>query len=185
MASKSHPGDKSSDCCWSELKIYDFSSKEFAQIEFMLPIVEELYSKRIIDDTSRLRFTLALQEAFANALEHGNLELKSTWKEDYDSSGLDKFSIMKRDRLSDPLYAERRIRISSEVEQGVLEIVVKDQGSGFNAPILVIADPSGKPIQTHGRGIAIMLDVMDQVSYSENGTCLKMVKRINQTKNAL
>lgn len=169
MAADSHPKNR-----------FEFSSKEFAESDFMLPIVEELYSKGSIDEKAKLRFILALQEAFANGLEHGNLELTSAWKEEFDESGIDKFSVMKRLRLSDPKYGERKLFIESSLHDDVLEILVKDQGRGFNAPTVVKVMDSGEIPQTHGRGIAIMLGIMDEVSYSENGRQLKMVKRLTR-----
>ena len=154
-----------------------FSSAEFAAQDFMLPVVQQLYDKGAFDEGTKLRFVLALQEAFANSLEHGNLELRSTWKEEIDAAGLDKFTIMKRERLTDPHYANRRIWIESSLNDAEVRITVRDEGLGFKVPAAVVRASEVDP-KAYGRGLAIMMAVMDEVHYAENGTRITLLKRL-------
>lgn len=90
---------------------------------------------------------LAIEESLINAMKHGN-----------------KF---------DP---RRSVTVHYEVDERRVRISVKDQGKGF--------DPSGVPDPTadenlakpNGRGIMLMRAYMDEVTYSECGTEVIMVK---------
>jgi serine/threonine-protein kinase RsbW len=92
---------------------------------------------------------LALQEALANAVVHGAKE--------------------------DPSKVVECL-VACDDERGVL-IIVRDPGEGF--------DPGGIPTCTmgenlysnHGRGIFLINQLMDEVSFRKNGTEIHMVKR--------
>jgi anti-sigma regulatory factor (Ser/Thr protein kinase) len=74
---------------------------------------------------------LALHEALSNALLHGNLQLDSMAGLTLDA--LDRFSNDLTRRMADPLYANRRVEISCQVQGRSITVDVVDQGSGFVA----------------------------------------------------
>ena len=92
---------------------------------------------------------LALTEALANAVVHG---AKS-----------DRSKIVECDVLCDP---EQRI-----------VIVVRDPGSGFASD--KVPDPlnSENILSTHGRGIYLINQLMDEVQFLKNGAEIRMVKK--------
>jgi len=93
---------------------------------------------------------LALREAIANAIVHGN--------------------------NSDPA---RAVRVSGSVSQECdLLITVKDSGLGFDPG--TIADPTAAQnvLADHGRGVFLMKQIMDEVEFTFNdGTEVRMRKR--------
>jgi anti-sigma regulatory factor (Ser/Thr protein kinase) len=93
---------------------------------------------------------LALWEAIANAMIHGN--------------------------HGDPA---RTVRVATSVnEDGDLLITVKDSGSGFDPD--TIADPTAAEnlLADHGRGIFLMKQIMDQVDFNfDDCTEVRMRKR--------
>ena len=93
---------------------------------------------------------LALQEALANAVIHGN-------------------------RSSSAKTV--RICVAVQEDRGIL-LVVKDSGSGFDPTTL--PDPSAQQnlLATHGRGFFLIKQFMDDVWFAfENGTAVYMLKR--------
>jgi serine/threonine-protein kinase RsbW len=92
---------------------------------------------------------LALSEALANAIVHG--------------AGSDPSKIVECD-------------VACDEERGML-IVVRDPGPGFDAE--KIADPCcGENIySSHGRGIYLINQLMDEVQFRNNGTEIHMLKR--------
>lgn len=92
---------------------------------------------------------LALSEALTNAVVHG--------------ASADPAKIVECDVACDP-------------EHGML-IVVRDPGSGFDPASL--ADPCvGENIySSHGRGIYLINQLMDEVQFHKNGTEIHMIKR--------
>jgi len=92
---------------------------------------------------------LALSEALANAVVHG--------------AGSDPSKIVECD-------------VACDEERGML-IVVRDPGAGFQPE--KISDPSnGENIySSHGRGIYLINQLMDEVQFRKNGTEIHMIKR--------
>jgi serine/threonine-protein kinase RsbW len=102
-------------------------------------------------DGSDTDIDLALHEALANALIHGN-------------GG----SASKR------IYITCRCYMDGEVS-----ITVRDEGRGFDSS--AVPDPSfqGHLLLTHGRGIYLMKVLMDEVCFEERGAVVTMRKKSN------
>jgi serine/threonine-protein kinase RsbW len=95
---------------------------------------------------------VALFEALANAVIHGNREEKS-----------------------------KSVRIFCRVEPSdCVSIVVRDQGSGFDPGS--VPDPTSPENlgAEHGRGILMMKAFMDDVHFEKGGTEVHMVKNCNR-----
>jgi len=155
-----------------------FSSKEIAELNYDFPLLVQLENAGLLNLNERLRLQLALQEAIANSLEHGNLELLSEWKEVMDSDGVDKFTTIKKERLSDPHYSERIITILSDFDCSRLLIRITDQGKGFKAPDVHSSLVKERTLAVFGRGLAIINNAMDEVMYALEGRQVTLIKRI-------
>lgn len=92
---------------------------------------------------------LALQEALANAVVHGAKE---------DSS-----------KVVECLVA-------FEEDRGVL-IIVRDPGAGFDPSSIPACTVGENVYSNHGRGIFLISQLMDEVTFRKNGTEIRMVKR--------
>jgi len=102
-------------------------------------------------DGSEIDIEMALLEALANAVIHGN----------GDNSG-------KR------VYVTCRCYMDGEVS-----ITVRDEGKGFDSN--TVEDPTSHEnlLFTHGRGIYLMKTLMDEVLFEENGAVVRMRKNSN------
>lgn len=111
--------------------------------------------KRILDEVSRHGFNsqatfaikLALEEAMINAIKHGN-----------------KFD------------ANKQVHVQATISDASAEIIIEDQGKGFNRE--VVPDPTLEENieKCSGRGILLMEAYMNTVEYSKKGRRLRMVK---------
>ena len=91
---------------------------------------------------------VALDEAFVNAVKHGN-----------------KFD------------ANKLIRITADVSSEEARFTIEDEGDGFDvAEIPDPLDPQNL-FKTSGRGVLFIYNIMDEVKYNERGNRLTMVKR--------
>lgn len=117
-------------------------------LDYLMKRVE----KNGIVDAENSNLFVALDEAFVNAIKHGN-----------------KFD------------ANKIVRISAEVSPTEARFTIEDEGEGFN--INEIPDPTNPEnlFKASGRGVLIIHNIMDEVSYNERGNRLTMVKR-NETK---
>jgi serine/threonine-protein kinase RsbW len=102
-------------------------------------------------DGSETDIEMALHEALANAVIHGNGE----------NSGR-------------RVYVECRCYMDGEVS-----ITVRDEGRGFDSS--AVLDPTflENLLFTHGRGIYLMKTLMDEVSFEEGGAVVMMRKKSN------
>jgi serine/threonine-protein kinase RsbW len=91
---------------------------------------------------------ISLEEALINAIKHGN----------------------KQDR-------SKKVQVEAHVTADQTEIVVEDEGPGFNRKD--VPDPTAEEnlLKCSGRGILLIETYMDHVEYSKNGRRLRMIKR--------
>jgi CheY-like chemotaxis protein len=126
----------------------------------------------ICDESERLRVRMALDEAVANALYHGNLEIDSELKED---DFAEFYSIADQRRTEEP-YSNRKIYITERLSREGARFTIRDEGAGFDVDS--IPDPTDPEnlMRASGRGIVIMNAFMDEVIYNENGNEVTLVK---------
>lgn len=161
------------------------SSMESAENTFVLGNDVELLraiQKRILDsmklfgianDADDMRVSLVLEEAFLNAVYHGNLELSSELKEAADGS----FEELARERSSLAPWCQRRVRVTERVNRREAIIVIQDEGAGFDvSKVRDCLDEDGLT-RASGRGLMLMRAFMDVVSYNETGNVLTLIKR--------
>ena len=128
-------------------------------IEFEVPsvlslmhIVLEYLMKRVeklgVVKSEQSNLFVALDEAFVNAVKHGN-----------------KFD------------AAKQVRITAEVSPAEARFTIEDEGEGFDVnSIPDPLDPSNL-FKTSGRGVLFIYNIMDEVEYNERGNRLTMIKR--------
>jgi serine/threonine-protein kinase RsbW len=122
------------------------------QLEALTPAVEEVMAvARQMECSQGKEFEIetALREALANAIRHGC--------------------------RNDP---DKRVEVcvACDPARGIL-IVVRDPGAGFD-PTSIPSPVRGHNLyRHHGRGIYLINQVMDEVSFERGGTEIRMLKR--------
>lgn len=165
--------DPSSRYLKAERGVWEISSLDLARMKFPFLIVERLFRAGRVDKSSKMRLELAFQEALLNALDHGNLELDSAWREEFDGVGVDRYSVERRLRLNNPKYANRKIVIETILEGVRLSVRIRDEGRGFT-PRAVPTLPT-QPLCS-GRGLAIIKGSVDEVHFAHHGTEITLIK---------
>lgn len=122
------------------------------QLEALTPAVEEVMAiARGMECSQGKEFEIetALREALANAIQHGC--------------------------RNDP---DKRVEVcvACDPARGIL-IVVRDPGAGFD-PTSIPSPVRGRNLyRHHGRGIYLINQLMDEVSFERGGTEIRMLKR--------
>jgi serine/threonine-protein kinase RsbW len=93
---------------------------------------------------------IAVQEALANAVIHGNHE-----------------------NHEKQVYVACRCSMDGEVL-----ISVRDEGEGFDSRVVPDPTEAQRLLLTHGRRLHLIRALMDEVSFEENGTVVRMRKRM-------
>lgn len=123
-----------------------------------------------------LNLSIALEESLLNAHEHGNLELKSAWKEERQPGRSEsRFEAVKQERLQTREFAERKVAVKLVVTPDKVSVSVKDDGAGYHAG-KIARRVSGKP---YGMGLMLIKNLTDHTSFNEKGNEVTFEKRID------
>ena len=107
-------------------------------------------------------------ELLTNAIEHGNLEFGFEKKKKllWDNSWTNALN----NRLSDAEYGWRNVHVLTLRKSGGLQIVIKDQGKGFDWQRYIYNDAPGTLSDPNGRGISKAMVMLDDLQYVGNGS---------------
>ena len=124
----------------------------YENIELVQAILEELLEPLEVDEESGYWMDIALREALTNAMKHGN-----------------------------ELDPEKRVEVALIVDADSIDIVVEDEGSGFDPA--AVEDPLAPDnlLKTEGRGIFYMRKFMDKIEYdfgAAGGTKVRLHKKL-------
>lgn len=128
-------------------------------IEFELPsaispmhVVLDYLMKRVaklgVINPEQSNLFVALDEAFVNAVKHGN-----------------KFD------------ANKLVRITAEVSKEEAKFTIEDEGEGFDVKNIPDPLDPENLFKTSGRGVLFIYNIMDEVEYNDRGNRLTMVKK--------
>ncbi len=151
---------------------------EVHKVQAILKNTLQIYSQ--ISNKDLLNFTLTVEESMLNAHEHGNLELVSDWKEEFiGTSGETRFDITKKERLQNPTYAKRVVKIKLCINSRKISISIEDEGQGY--PVNVIgSDATGKPF---GMGLMLIKNLSDNIFFNESGSRITIEKFLPKKQN--
>ena len=132
----------------------------------------------VCDANDRMHVGIALEEALLNALYHGNLEIPAdVAQQALSEHSQGRTSVYVDERRAQAPYRDRRIYVEAEVSRAAARFVIRDEGPGF--------PPTGIPrphdpktlAEGGGRGIVLISNFMDEVSYNDAGNEVTMTKR--------
>jgi len=140
----------------------------------LVTYLQELATQMGLGDAAeRTRLGVALEEALANALYHGNLEVRSQLRETDDVA----YHAMIESRRQQAPYCDRRIYIEARLSRDEAAFIIRDEGCGFDPGSLPDpTDPTNLEKST-GRGVFLMRTFMDDVIYNQVGNEVTLLKR--------
>jgi serine/threonine-protein kinase RsbW len=140
-------GGASQDTTLSELLDLSIPA-DFEAMAKVVDTISEVLERREVPEQKRLEIALALQEALANAIVHG--------------CG------------NDP-SKEVQCRVQSD-SQGHIVITVTDPGPGFRPEVVANPNRPENLYADHGRGVYLIRQLMDEVSFERGGNEIRMWK---------
>lgn len=140
-------------------------------------LIEHLQSNlrqvNFCDETGLFQIGTALAEALSNAIDHGNLELDSSVRE----QGTEAYDRMRQERARQPQYRDRRVHVTEFMTPDEARYTIGDEGNGFD--VTSVPDPTHPEclLKVSGRGLLLVRTFMDDVTFNETGNEITMVKR--------
>jgi len=118
----------------------------------LMHIVLEYLMKRVeklgVCKPEQSNLFVALDEAFVNAVKHGNK---------YDSAKL--------------------VRVAADVSRDEARFTIEDEGEGFDVDAIPDPLDPENLFKASGRGVLFIYNIMDEVKYNDRGNRLTMVKK--------
>jgi serine/threonine-protein kinase RsbW len=124
----------------------------FENIELVQVVLDDSLRRLECDEDTRYWIGIAVREALANAIKHGNRQ--------------------------DPA---KRVEVKLEIENSDLVVRIVDEGSGFDPSLIENPLDEENLLKPNGRGIFYMGKFMDEIRYNfrpSGGTELILRKRI-------
>jgi CheY-like chemotaxis protein len=134
---------------------------------------DNLTQMDICDEVARLQVSTALTEALTNAIDHGNLELDSSLREQDGRA----YRQLGQERSTQHPYRERRVHVRAAINEEQATFVIRDEGSGFDPTTLPDPTDPENLLKPSGRGVMLIRTFMDHVSFNDQGNEITMVKR--------
>ena len=128
------------------------------------------------DVAERRHVAVAIEEAMINAIFHGNLELDGALVQDARRALHDGLvAEVVKERSFEPPFNDRRVRVGIELSRNRIEVIIRDDGNGFDAAAKTknasdISQLSG----AGGRGLTLIRNFMDDVQFNEVGNEIRM-----------
>ncbi len=159
-------------------------SQSLGQVRHSLSLARQIsFDFRTPEDVTRLssfianyfiapdkseKVAIGLFELMLNAVEHGNLNINYDEKTQLIDAGRLQEEIQLR--LNSEVYSGRSARISVEIHQDHLQVLIQDQGEGFDYEKYLTFSPE-RLLDNHGRGIMLASKLsFDQLSYHSGGS---------------
>lgn len=137
---------------------------------------ETLLGLGICDQAESIRVNMALEEAMLNAVYHGNLEVSSKLRNDPERGDEPYRELIEQRRRQSP-YRERKVTVNASFNRDRAQIVITDQGPGFDPSTLPDPTDPDNIEMASGRGLLLIRAFMDEVSHNAAGNQITMIKK--------
>ncbi len=118
---------------------------------------------------------MGLFEILLNAIEHGNLGISSSYKEDLLLKNQWENELKRLLEL--PQASETFVTVNIEIVRGRMVIIVEDCGDGFDVEMINLKKNSYDPnLSLSGRGVIMASYYFDEISYNAKGNSVTLVK---------
>ena len=111
----------------------------------MEPFVEKLVTRYNLDPGKQCNILISLTEAVTNAIVHGNGEMET-----------------------------KTVQVRSRKEKNCIAVRVSDEGTGFDYNNLPDPTRTEHLCECGGRGVFLMRQLSDHVSFYDNGSTVEM-----------
>lgn len=161
--------------CESETQVYKLSNY-LTHVDIVSQRLAS-YASKYCDQETFMNLKLCVRELIINAMEHGNLGI--TFEEKSESLINGTYIQILMDRQKSLINSKKRITVESSLTPEKMEVVITDEGDGFDHEKMLARsmndDTNG--ILGHGRGIAMSKIFLDSIVYNEKGNSVRIIKK--------
>lgn len=153
-------------------KEYTISNDYFNIDRIVCAITTEFMLFVKFSDLEKMR--VGISEMLTNSIEHGNLEI--TADEKFNATEAGTYYDLLNERLNNETFAKRTTHISIDYKDNRLEVVITDQGKGFDTTEFPDPTDTEQLLKLHGRGIFITRMYFSDIKYNLKGNEVTLTK---------
>jgi serine/threonine-protein kinase RsbW len=137
------------------IKLSETYDSEKKSIKYVEPLINSIKEKVPISLEKYYNILIAVTEAFNNAIIHGN-----------------------------KLDSNKKVDIEITANNNLIEVIISDEGEGFNPDELADPREPDNLLKDNGRGVLLIKELSDKCdfSHSEKGTIVMMTFFIDDNK---
>lgn len=140
-------------------------------IDPLVDLIQQVISSmNLFDSASRVRFGVALEHAMANAIFRGNLEIQRN-----EANILDRQLV--ETRMTQAPFSDRHVYVSALMTRELAQVVIRDEGPGFDKSLIPNAGDPDAFRDGVGRGLVLITTFMDEVIFNDAGNQITLIKR--------
>ncbi|MCA9216420.1 MAG: response regulator [Planctomycetales bacterium] len=140
-------------------------------------VCEAMTLLRVGDESIVRHVAVAVEEAMLNATLHGNFAL-STHDVASARHAIREGNLAEWMAEHNASAEDRRVRFAMDISRTKVQIVIRDEGKGFDKAALSIAKKPEHLSEAGGRGLTLISNFMDEVSFNETGNEIRMVLKV-------
>ena len=161
--------------CLTETEFNFVLANDPTQLQPLIGHLQDLMTQmKLAEKGGLIRVGTALHEALTNAIEHGNLELRSELRDKDDRR---EYVLLIDRRRQEMPYRDRRIYVSAHFSRQRAVFTIRDEGPGFDPSKLPDPTDPANLEKVSGRGLYLIRTFMDEVSFNATGNAITLVKR--------
>lgn len=163
------------DECWNETTSQFTLANDANLIGAVTGHVQNYLQKfRHVSENELVRLGVALDEAFRNAMFHGNLQLES----DLWAADPERFYLEAHRRQEIAPFKDRVVHFTLTCRRDEVRFVIRDEGDGFDVGQQYFdPDDPAQLTRPSGRGLFLIKTFMDEVAFNDVGNEITMIFR--------
>ncbi|TWU35237.1 Nitrogen regulation protein NR(I) [Novipirellula aureliae] len=139
-------------------------------------IQQGMIGMQLCSPTQRMHVGIALEEALTNAIFHGNLELPAyRLPEIRHLIHEGRPSPLVQERREESPYKERRVHVAVDFTRDRVQLVVSDEGNGFDVDVIHPKSINDIIDGQCGRGLLLIRTFMSDVLFNKTGSEVRMI----------
>lgn len=156
-----------------------FQFKIDSDLTLIPPLVEfvrdSIQLLRLADPVVIRHVSVAVEEAMANAILHGNLEMEPNRARAsrHALPGSEDYELLQERMGSEP-FTSRKVLFGMDVTRKKCQFAIKDHGPGFDVDAITSASDETLIGESTSRGLTLIRNFMDEVTFDATGNEIRM-----------
>lgn len=166
------------DCTLENRLVFEIPNRPRLLVSAIDLTMQLVSGMQLLTGVEGYRVGTALRHAASNAIYRGNLELtREQWQQTVgDDASIHVMPPIVAERMSLAPYRDRKVHYDVRLLKELIRVVIRDDGPGFSTSHVFTPESLLKLDHSQGRGLVLIRNFMDKVSFNDAGNEITMIK---------